>query len=103
MEFMFNPFPNNPWFLRPWDRRLLKTLREKEKMLVTNIFSFSHYVFYPLTFSQTTKFTLFQIKKKNFADDNFKLDKNGGKLNESVENTVGKREIARYEQFILFP
>ena len=27
--------------------RLLKTLWEKEKMLVTSIFSFSHYVFYP--------------------------------------------------------
>ena len=37
-----------------------------------------------------------------FADDNFKLDENGRKLSERVENTVGKGEIARYEQFLLF-
>ena len=39
---------------------------------------------------------------KEFADDNFKLDKTGEMLPERVENTVGKVEIARYEQF-LFP
>ena len=37
------------------------------------------------------------------ADDNFKFDKNGRKLSKHVENTVGKGEIARYEQFLLFP
>ena len=41
-------------------------------------------------------------KLKEFADDNFKFDKNGRKLSKRVENTVGKGEIARYEQF-LFP
>ena len=40
---------------------------------------------------------------KEFADDIFKLDKNGRKLSKWVENTVGKGEIARYEQFLLFP
>ena len=40
---------------------------------------------------------------KEFADDNFKFDKNGRKLSIQVENTVGKGEIARYEQFLLFP
>ena len=40
---------------------------------------------------------------KDFADDNFKFDKNGRKLSKPVENTVGKGEIARYEQFLLFP
>ena len=40
---------------------------------------------------------------KEFADDNFKFDKYGRKLSKQVENTVGKREIARYEQFLLFP
>ena len=39
---------------------------------------------------------------KEFADDNFKFDKNGIKLSKQVENTVGKGEIARYEQFLLF-
>ena len=38
-----------------------------------------------------------------FADDNFKFVKSGGKLSERVENTVGKGEIARYKQFLLFP
>ena len=36
-----------------------------------------------------------------FADDNFKFDENGRKLSKWVENTVGKGEIARYEQFLL--
>ena len=40
---------------------------------------------------------------KDFADDNLKFDKNGRKLSKRVENTVGKGEIARYEQFLLFP
>ena len=40
---------------------------------------------------------------KEFADDNFKFDENGKKLSKGVENTVGKGEIARYEQFLLFP
>ena len=40
---------------------------------------------------------------KDFADDNFKFDKNGKKLSKPVENTVEKGEIARYEQFLLLP
>ena len=40
---------------------------------------------------------------KEFADDNFKFDENGRKLSRLVENTVGKGEIAHYEQFHLFP
>ena len=40
---------------------------------------------------------------KQFADNNFKFDENGRKLSKRVENTVGKGEIARYEQFLLFP
>ena len=43
----FNPFPNKPWFLRVYSTSLLKTLWEKEKLLVTSNFSFSHSVFYP--------------------------------------------------------
>ena len=42
-------------------------------------------------------------KLKEFADDNFKFDKNGRKLSKWGENTVGKGEIAHYEQFPLFP
>ena len=42
-------------------------------------------------------------KLKEFADYNFKFDENGRKLSKRIENTVGKGEIARYEQFLLFP
>ena len=42
-------------------------------------------------------------KLKELADDNFKFDENGRKLYYRVENTVGKGEIARDEQFLLFP
>ena len=40
---------------------------------------------------------------KQSADDNFKFDENSRKFSKRVENTVGKGEIARYEQFLLFP
>ena len=40
---------------------------------------------------------------KQSADDNFKFDENSRKFSKWVENTVGKGEIARYEQFFLFP
>ena len=43
-----NPFPNKPLFLRVCCTSLLKTLWEKEKLLVTSNFSFSHRVFYPV-------------------------------------------------------
>ena len=42
-------------------------------------------------------------KLKEFADDNFKFDESERKLFKHVKNTVGKGEIARYEQFLLFP
>ena len=45
----------------------------------------------------------YSSKLKEFADDDFKFDKKGRKLSKRVENTVGKGEIARYEQFLLFP
>ena len=32
-----------------------------------------------------------------------KIWKNGAQLSDKVENIVGKGEIARYEQFLLFP
>ena len=40
---------------------------------------------------------------KEFADDNFEFDENSRKSSEMIENTVGKGEIACYEQFLLFP
>ena len=38
-------------------------------------------------------------KLREFADDNFKLDENGGKFSKRVENTVGKGKIARDSNF----
>ena len=46
--FPVNPFPNKPWFLRVCSTSLLKTLWEKEKLIVTSNFSFSHSVFLPV-------------------------------------------------------
>ena len=48
-----------------------------------------------LTNYQTTNFRLFQTERK--------FDENSNKLSKWVENTVGKGEIARYEQFLLSP
>ena len=42
-----NPFPNKPLFLCVCSTSLMKTLWEREKLLVTSNFSFSHSVFYP--------------------------------------------------------
>ena len=41
-------FSNKALFLRACNKNLLKTLWEKEKLLVTSNFSFSHSVFYSL-------------------------------------------------------
>ena len=54
-----------------------------------------------LTLSQTANSDSSEMKV--FADDNFKFDENGRRFSKQVENTVGKGEIARYEQFLLFP
>ena len=40
---------------------------------------------------------------KEYADDNFRFDKNDSKFSRPVENTAGRGEIAHYEQFLLFP
>ena len=47
VENCFNPFPNKPWFLCVCCTSLLTSLWEKEKLLNTSNFSFSHSVFYP--------------------------------------------------------
>ena len=43
------------------------------------------------------------FKFRRFAEDNFNFAGNGRKFFKQVENTVGKEEIARYEQFLFFP
>ena len=71
-------------------------------MLVTSIFSFSQNVFYPfrikfqfLTHYQTTKSLQTTISNLTKMEESYPSKR--------VENTVGKGEIARYEQFLLFP
>ena len=54
-----------------------------------------------LTFSKRQ--ILSSSKFKDFANDNSEIDESVCKLSKRVENTVGKGEIARYEQFLLFP
>ena len=54
-----------------------------------------------LTHYQTTNFRRFQTER--VCRPQFQLDENGRKLSKRIENTVGKGEIARYEQFLLFP
>ena len=54
-----------------------------------------------LTLYQTTNFRLFQTER--LCRRQFKFDENGRKFFKQVENTVGKGEIARHEQFLLFP
>ena len=59
----------------------------------------SSYAFNP--FSNEKK--LDSSKLKEFTGDNFNVHENGRKLSKWVENIVGNGEIARYEQFLLFP
>ena len=42
-------------------------------------------------------------KLKEFTDDNFIFHETGRKFSKRIENTLGKGEIARNEQFLLFP
>ena len=46
VSLYLNPFPIKPLFLRVCNKSLLKTLWEKEKLLVRSNFFFSHSVFY---------------------------------------------------------
>ena len=46
-EHKINPFPSKPWFLCICSIHLLKTLWEKEKLLVTSNFSFSLSILHP--------------------------------------------------------
>ena len=54
-----------------------------------------------LTHYQTTNFRLFQTER--VCRRQFQIGRKWKKVSKQVENTVGKGEIARYEQFLLFP
>ena len=55
--------------------------------------------YYPITRQQILDWS----KLKQSADNSFKFDENIKEFSKRVENTVGKGEIARYEQFLLLP
>ena len=79
-------------------------------MVVTSKFSFSIKAFhrslwfeFSLLKSLPNDIILDLPYFKDFADDIFKFDENGRKLSKRAENNVVKGEIARNEQFLLFP
>ena len=41
-------------------------------------------------------------KLKEFADNSFKYDEDGRQFFKWIKSTVGKEEIAHFEQFLLF-
>ena len=67
---------------------------------VTSIFSFCH-VFNPLTLSQMTNFGLFQAEW--VCRRQFQIVWKWKKVLRKGRKHWGKGEIARYEQFLLFP
>ena len=69
-------------------------------MFVTSISFFSHNDFKGSPHQDCYNNKILDSSKPNeFADDNFKFDENGRKFLKQIDNTVGKGEIARYEQF----
>ena len=95
-----NPFPHNDIFWRPWETSLLKTCLDNflpfssnSKLSSANSFSFEESTICRLVMG---------YKMKGYADDNFKFDENTESFLNRYKSTVGKGEIARYKQFLLF-
>ena len=85
----------NPEFLQSWKKIHLKNITGKKRKCCCNEHCLPFLkCFYPIRNSS---------KLKDLKDNNFQLDENGRKFSKRVENTVGKGEIACYEQFLLFP
>ena len=103
----FNPFPNKPWFLRVYSTSLWKTLWEKEKLLITSNFSFSHSVFYlfrellaifiKLGIVICKLFQFGRVWNSSFGKGLTTL------MKKALENNLGKVENAGNQYFILFP
>ena len=124
-----NPFLNKPWFFRVCRKSLLKTLWEKEKLLVTSNFSFSHSVFYHFIQLSTifiksivvcklfqfgecvwervnslpNNETLDMIKLLAFADEKLNIIKVTISLCDRVENYCSKRREFWLPAFSPFP
>ena len=71
----FNTFPNKPWFLRVCSTSLLKTLWEKEKLLVMSNFSFSCSVFYPFEELSTISLDLKLSSANSFSLEESKISR----------------------------
>ena len=109
----FNPSPNKPWFLCVCSTSLLKTLWEKEKMLVTRELSaifnkFEIAVCKLFEFEKSPKFFVWEKVKKQrnvglekmldltnlntFVADKFYITKMKVFIKERVVNIVGKEK-----------
>ena len=84
--WLLNSLPHNPYFWRPWERSLWKTLWEKEKMLVTSIFAFFHNVFYPSQIKFSVTFVLSSANAFNI--DKPKILSFGNELRQTFEGKV---------------
>ena len=80
----------------------MKNWWKKDKIPNNSIFYLSQNIFQHINPLPDNKISDWS-KLKWIEDDIFKFDENIRKFSKRVENTVGKREIARYEQFLLFP
>ena len=65
-------------------------------------FIFDHFVLVLLAFNPFQNDKFYTLPNRDFAEDNFEFDENGRKFSKQVKNIVGKGEIARNEQFLLF-
>ena len=83
-ECLVNPFPNKPGFLCVCTPSPLKTLWEKEKLLVTSDFSFSHSVFYPFQ-GLSASFITFKIVVCKYFEF--------GKVTIPTLKTLGKKPV----------
>ena len=88
------------WHKNALSTSILKVLHGNTKSPTGCMYSWRYNILY-LTHYQTTNFRLFHTER--VTEDNFKFDESGRELSKWVENTVGKGEIARYEQFLFFP
>ena len=92
-EYRLTLSQTSPGFLRVCNTGLLKTLWEKEKLLVTSNFSFSHSVFYPFG-ELSAIFNKFEIVvSKLFEFGRFKNLSFGKELNERAN----KNQLCTYQ------
>ena len=96
MQLLLNHFANKPWFLPVCCKSLLKTLWEKEKLLETSNFSFSHSVFHMPVWRTFCYFNHVQNVRLQTLSvwKSLKFD--------VWERVDGRRKITLYEQHIFF-